>query len=522
MGNYVNPNNINLQLDRNTPIYVDKSMAIAEINKLVNTNQRFVCMSRARRFGKTTVGNMLAAYYSKGCDSRHLFADLKIASDPSFEKYLNKLNVIQIDLGSLCSTYKGEDIIALAESEVCRELRKQFPNVEIESDRLEMALRRIYSATQEQFVIIIDEYDVLVRTQTKREYFEHFLDFLNGLFKNVNLAPAIALAYITGILPIVRDKVQSKLNMFREYTMLNAGRLASCIGFTNEEVQALCKEHNLDFEECKRWYDGYNLNGVEIYNSNSVVFAMENQEMANYWNKTGTFDVLTTYLQMNFKGVLDDVRTMLGGGHVDVNTTTYMNTMDCFRTKNDVFTYLMHIGYLAYDRVNKQCYIPNREIYDEWVNAIETLPDYETCFDLIQNSKQLLQATLEGDAEAAAKALDIAHSQICNNLSYNNEHTFQSVIHLAYLYAREKYTIIKELPSGKGYADVAFIPYVPNVPAVIIELKRNKSAGTALTQIEEKRYFDCLEKYQGDLLFVGVNYDDETKVHTCEIKKFVK
>ncbi len=522
MGNYVNPNNINLQVDRNTPIYVDKSMAIAEINKLVNTNQRFICMSRARRFGKTTVGNMLAAYYSKGCDSRHLFADLKIASDPSFEKYLNKLNVIQIDLGSLCSTYKGEDIITLAESEVCRELRDQFPNVEIESDRLEMALRRIYSATQEQFVIIIDEYDVLVRTQTKREYFEHFLDFLNGLFKNVNLAPAIALAYITGILPIVRDKVQSKLNMFREYTMLNAGRLASCIGFTNEEVQALCKEHNLDFEECKRWYDGYNLNGVEIYNSNSVVQAAMDGKYRSYWSKTGSYEALKDYILMDFEGILDDVKFMIGGGKVEVDTDSYLNTMTDFHSKNDVFTYLLHLGYLAFDEDESLCYIPNREVRDEWIQSIKLAPDYKGVMELVNNSKKLIEATAECDSEAVATALDKAHTQICNNLNYNNEGTFQAVICLAYFYANLKYTIVKELPSGKGYADVAFIPYVPNVPAVIIELKRNKSAGTALTQIEEKRYFDCLEKYQGDLLFVGVNYDDETKVHTCEIKKFVK
>jgi len=524
MGNYVNPNYANFEEALNSPIYVDKSMVIAEINKLVKTTGKYICMSRARRFGKTMMGNMLAAYYSKGCDSRHLFADLKIARDPSFEKYLNKLNVIKFDLNGLYSSHRNEDIIELVTSRVREELVAQFPQAGITpaDKELEACLLKIYAATQEQFVIIIDEYDVLVREQTRREYFEHFLGFLNGMFKNAELAPAIALAYITGILPVVRDKVQSKLNMFREYTMLNAGKLASSIGFTNEEVESLCKEHGLDFEECKRWYDGYNLNGIEIYNSNSVVVAMDNQRMENYWNQTGSFDALRNYILMDFEGILEDVKIMIAGGKVDVDTLSYLNTMTDFRCKDDVFTYLMHLGYLAYDSNEKQCYIPNREVRDEWIQSIKLAPDYKGVMELVNNSKKLIEATAECDAEAVAIALDKAHTQICNNLNYNNEGTFQAVICLAYFYANLKYTIVKELPSGKGYADVAFIPYVPNVPAVIIELKRNKSAGTALTQIEEKRYFDCLEKYQGDLLFVGVNYDDETKVHTCEIKKFVK
>ncbi len=524
MGNYVNPNNINLQLDRNTPIYVDKSMAIAEINKLVNTNQRFICMSRARRFGKTMVGNMLAAYYSKGCDSRHLFADLKIAKDPCFEKYLNKLNVIKFDIGAIYTANPNKDVIELITKRIRKELIAQFPTADIEEDddTIESCLLKIYAATQEQFVFIIDEYDALIRERTPQEYFGHFLSFLNGLFKNPELSPAIALAYITGILPIVRDKVQSKLNIFEEYSMLGAAPLSSCIGFTNDEVKALCNAHNMDFEECKRWYDGYNLNGVEIYNSNSVVKAMRAKEFSGNWNQTGAFNILLDYILMDFEGILEDVKFMIGGGKVDVDTLSYLNTLTDFRCKDDVFTYLMHLGYLAYDRVNKQCYIPNREVRDEWIQSIKLAPDYKGVMELVNNSKKLIEATAECDSEAVATALDKAHTQICNNLNYNNEGTFQAVICLAYFYANLKYTIVKELPSGKGYADVAFIPYVPNVPAVIIELKRNKSAGTALTQIEEKRYFDCLEKYQGDLLFVGVNYDDETKVHTCKIKKFVK
>ena len=522
MGIYVNPNNANFEEALNSPIFVDKSMAIAQVNKLVKTTGKYACVSRARRFGKTMVGNMLAAYYSKGCDSRALFENLKIAKDLSFEKYLNKLNVIQLDLNALYSSHRDEDIIALAEREVARELRQQFPQAGIESDNMDFAIKRVYESTGEQFVIIIDEYDVLVREKTPRDYFEHFLSFLNGMFKNVNLAPAIALAYITGILPIVRDRVQSKLNMFREYTMLDAGALAGCIGFTDDEVRALCEEHNMDFEECKRWYDGYRLKDVEVYNSNSVVKAMQNGEFENYWNKTGSFEAVSNFIQLNFEGTLDDVKTMIGGGRVDVNTLSFLNTMTDFRCKDDVFTYLIHLGYLAYDRKEKQCYIPNREVRDEWVSAIRFDANYKSLFNMINASKQLVESTIEGDGETVAAALDAAHSEICNNLSYNNEYAFQSAIGLAYFYANLKYTVVREMPTGKGVADIAFIPYVPNTPALIVELKCNQCAQTALDQIKAKNYRQCLSQYTGDLLFVGVNYDRETKKHECRIEKFVK
>ena len=342
------------------------------------------------------------------------------------------------------------------------------------------------------------------------------------MFKNDNLAPAIALAYLTGILPVVRDKVQSKLNVFREYTMVGASRLSEFVGFTAEEVQALCQENGLDFEECKRWYDGYNLNGIEIYSPNSIVEAIDNGEICSYWTQTGSYEALKNYILMDFEGILQDVKTMIGGGRVDVNVYSYLNTMTDFHNKDDVFTYLVHLGYLAYDRKEQQCYIPNREVRDQWILSVQQSPDYKGLMELVNASKLLVANTIEGNAEDVGTALNKSHEQICNNLNYNNEGTFQSVICLAYFYANLKYTIIKECPAGKGVADVVMIPYVPNTPALIIELKRNACEKTALTQIREKQYGAALEKYSGDLLFVGVNYDEKTKEHRCVIEKFVK
>ena len=534
MGIYVNPNNVTFQKCLNSPIYVDKSMLIAEINKIVNSEKCFVCVSRARRFGKTMAGNMLSAYFSRGSNSRELFADLKIAKDASYEKYLNKLNVIKFDLNAFYSNRTKDEIITQVDSTkrnivpifteaICKELNQQFPDVGIsESDSVADALLKIYAQTGEQFVIIIDEYDVLIRERVADSVFESYLAFLNAMFKNADLSPAIALAYITGILPIVRDKVQSKLNMFDEYTMRDSWSLAEFVGFTTDEVHDLCEKYSVDFEECKRWYDGYNINGIETYSPESIVSTIRRKYFQSYWTQTGSYEALQNYILMNFDGILDDVKTMIAGGRVHVNVDSYLNTMTDFHCKDDVFTYLVHLGYLAYNRDEQQCYIPNREVRDQWILSVRPSPDYKVLIELVDSSKQLMDSTIEGNSKAVADALNKAHEQICNNLNYNNEGTFQSVICLAYFYANLKYTIVKEFPAGKGVADVVMIPYVPNTPALIIELKRNACEKTALAQIQAKNYGDALEKYSGDLLFVGVNYDEKTKEHRCIIEKFQK
>ena len=219
---------------------------------------------------------------------------------------------------------------------------------------------------------------------------------------------------------------------------------------------------------------------------------------------------------------IQDVIKMLAGESVDVNVTRYMNTMTDFSTRGDAFTYLIHLGYLAYDRENKTCHIPNKEVRLEWFNALEANADYAVTNKIIQDSKGLLAETIRKNADAVAKALDISHIHVTSNRSYNNEDALQSAIYLSYIYALNKYTVIKEMTTGKGFADVVFIPFVPDIPAMIIELKRNGSAESAMNQIKEKKYFDSLSHYSGNLLFVGINYDEESKTHTCKIEELEK
>lgn len=323
-------------------------------------------------------------------------------------------------------------------------------------------------------------------------------------------------------LPIMRDKVQSKLNTFHEYTMLNAAPFAEFVGFTQEEVKSLCEKYGCSYEECKSWYDGYHLDEYEIYNPQAVYNAMVTKKFKSYWSKTSSYTVVAEKIRMNFKGTKDDVITMLGGGRVRVNVEKYENRMDVLNSKDDVFTYLIHLGYLAYDEEEEECYIPNREILKEWRNAIDDDEEYAETNKIISDSRDLLEATIEGDEEVVAAALDRSHYHVTSNLSYNNEKSLQSAIYLAYIYALKKYIISKEMPAGKGYADIVYIPFDKTKSALIVELKRNGSTETALPQIKEKQYFACLDSWQGDILFVGVNYDEKTKKHECKIERFVK
>ena len=356
-----------------------------------------------------------------------------------------------------------------------------------------------------------------------QELFDNYLSFLNGLFKDTTLRPALALAYITGIMPIVRDKVQSKLNEFSEYTMLDAGQFAPYIGFTKEEVHDLCDKYGMPFDEMERWYDGYDLSDdVSLLNPKSVVSSISRKRMGNYWSATGSFEVLKDYILRDFSGIRQDVVSMISGDWIPVNVTKFQNTLKSITNKDNVFTYLIHLGYLSYNYKDGTCGIPNEEVRMEWVNAIDDENDYNAIMSIINTSKRLLDETIKGNEEAVATALDAAHAQITNPLTYNDEHSFQSAICLAYFYANTRYTLIKEMPTGKGYADLVLIPYLPNIPAMVIELKHNKSTESALNQIKERNYNQALGLYYDNLLFVGINYDKETKKHTCKIERFVK
>ena len=528
MGIYLNPDSSRFEEAVNSDIYIDKTGLLNYTNSVLHTMQKYICISRPRRFGKSIAANMLAAYYSRGCDARELFSQFEIAKSDTFEKHLNQYNTIFVNMQEMLSRSKNvQELVARFQKLIIRELKSEYPEVEyFDEDDLTLCMQDVYVQTKQTFVIIIDEWDCIFREyKTDREAQEKYLDFLRAWLKDQEY---IALAYMTGILPIKKYGSHSALNMFSEYSMINPREMAEFFGFTEDEVRSLCAEYKRNFEEAQAWYDGYELMTMDgenpkiyaMYSPKSVVDAMLSGLFDNYWNQTETYEALKVYIQMNFDGLKDAIVRMLAGDRIQINTGTFSNDMTTFQNRDDVLTLLVHLGYLSYRWQDKTVSIPNKEVSQEYVNAISTM-DWNEVIESVKDSKNLLEAMWTKDADAVAAGIDKAHKEI-SSLQYNNENSLACTINLAFYFAREYYTIIREFPSGKGFADLCFIPRKMHTdkPAAVIELKWDKSAEGAISQIKDRQYVEGLKEFQGNLLLVGVNYDKDTKKHTCMIEEF--
>lgn len=522
MGIYLNPGNIDFQQALNSKIYVDKSMLIEYVNSVIYTEQKFICVSRPRRFGKSMAANMLTAYYSRGCDSKEMFSRLKMANSESFEKHLNKYNVIHINMVNFLERSESiDDMLDYLKKRLLHEIKKENGDVDcFDWNDLISVLDEVFQDKKIPFIFIIDEWDCIFRVHKRDENSQtKYLNFLRGLLKDQSY---VALAYMTGILPIKKYGEHSAINAFYEYSMTDAEPISEFTGFTESEVKELCIKYDKSFSEMKRWYDGYNLNGISIYNPKSVVESILRGQFNNYWTSTETYEALKIYIEMNFDGLKDTIIELLAGEKVVIDTTTFTNDMVTFVTKDDVLTLLIHLGYLTYDFYTKEVSIPNYEISEQFASTIKVMGWSEVANSLKQ-SDELLKATLNCNEEKVAELIDKAHNDNTSILKYNDENSLSCVISLAYYSARKTYTIDRELPAGKGYADLFFRPRKNNGnPAMIVELKYDQSAEGAIEQIKKKQYTDCLKDYLGEILLVGINYDKDDKCHTCKIEKIIK
>ena len=525
MGTYINVGNEGFQRVRRSE-YVDKSGLIDVVNNTLFTEQSLSCVTRCRRFGKSMAAKMLCAYYDYSCDSRKLFADLEIASHPSFEEHLNKYPVIYLDITNF--TTRGipcMDIVPAIQQEVKEELCRLYPDAESNpKDDLMAALIKIADCYNIRFIMIIDEWDAICREASgESASMDKYVNFLRRLFKGSNTAQVFAGVYMTGILPIKKYKTESALNNFMEYSMVEPGNMGQYFGFTKNEVKALASKYGMDFDELEKWYDGYQIGDeLSIFNPNSVIQAVTRRRCKSYWASTGAFDAVANYIQMNFEGLKDDIIRMLAGGRVKVKTTKFQNDISVIRSRDDVLTVLIHLGYLSYEWRKKECYIPNYEVAGEMENAVEDT-NWTNVIKSLQRSEDLLQATLDCDCEAVARGVDAAHDENTSILSYNNENSLACVLSIAYYYAHNDYVIHRELASGKGFADLVLIPR-KNVtsPAIVLELKYDKDADSAIEQIKRKEYPAKIAEHTDDLLLVGINYDKEKKTHECKIEKFTE
>lgn len=527
MGSYLNPGNKGFRESLNSEIYVDKTGLIERTNALLDTREKYICVSRPRRFGKSMAADMLAAYYGQDTDSEALFQNLYIETCPSFREHLNKYNVVKLNMQDfLSASHSVQHMLGRIQKYVIFDLTDAYETIRYRDETdLVQVMKDVYAATKHPFIILIDEWDCLFREyQQDQDAQKKYLDFLRMWLKDKDY---VSLAYMTGILPIKKYGTHSALNMFSEYSMINPREMAKYFGFTEAEVKNLCERYDRSFEETRAWYDGYEVLTVEnntqqvceLYSPKSVVEAMKSGIFDNYWNQTETYEALKVYVQLNFDGLKDAVVKMLAGERIPINTGTFSNDMTTFQCRDDVLTLLVHLGYLGYHWPDKTVFIPNKEIAQEYINAISMM-DWHEVIDSINASKKLLEALWNGEEAAVADGIDHAHSEI-SILQYNDENSLSCTIHLAFYFAREYYTIIRELPTGKGFADICFLPrkLYADKPAVIIELKWDRDVHGAIAQIQERRYPAALKDYHGNLILAGISYDKKTKRHSCLIEK---
>ena len=526
MALYLNVGNESFQESLNSIIYVDKSPLIEILNRSIKTKNKYFCLSRPRRFGKSVTAQMICSYYAKGQDCSPLFDDLKIASFDDYKKHLNQYDVISINISDEFSraSHNVKSMTDILTKSIVRELKEEYPNCVISSPEfLDLTLQEVYNYSKVPFVFVIDEWDCIMREKKEDpDSLKQYLEWLKAIFKD---KPYVGLAYMTGILPVKKYGSHSALNMFTEYSMTEPLNLGQYIGFTENEVKDICKQHDVAFNQMQQWYDGYSFKDVpHIYNPNSVVNAATYKKFISYWTKTETFESLQEYIDMNMEGLRDDIVKLIAGEDVIVDVSTFSNDMVTFHSKDDVLTLLIHLGYLAIKgstNLGVIVHIPNEEIKLEFKTCVKNNNRYAGVYDLIKNTDVLLNDIWSLNSEAVAKIFDEAHQDHTSILTYNNENSLANVIAISlFLSTTNTYNVVRELPTGKGYADLVYLPKPGvNKPALLIELKFDKSAQTAITQIKEKNYLQFFKDYKGEVLLVGINYSKDTKTHQCIIER---
>lgn len=500
----------------NSEYFVDKSTIIESINKRIKTNTKYICITKPRRFGKTSILNMLASFYCKVYDARPLFDQMAISKSEGYTVHLNKYNVINMCLSNLPdkgSSYS--DYIGLIKKSLKNDIIAAYPELKNQEFN---NISDLLAATNDNFIFMIDEWDYIFSHNLYIENQADFLEFLRNLLKD---RPYVALAYMTGVLPIKQYSTGSALNMFKEYTMLNDPFFGKYFGFTENEVEMLCqKQSRLTLSEISEWYDGYQTkDGSCLYNPRSVVCALEDGICQSYWTKTGKMDEVLFFLKYNIGEVRDDVVKMVN--HLPVHLEIkkeYTAGQESPAARKEIYAAMIIYGLLSYN--DGELKIPNKELMIEFETALED-DEFGYIAELVRNSSEILNATLNKKADFVASALHNIHNSELPVLKYNDENSLSCVVTLAYLSARNKYKIEREEKSGKGFADFIFYPRRKNLPGIVIELKADCKPETAIRQIIEKEYCEKLKKENiKDILIVGISYDSHQKEHQCIIEEF--
>ena len=496
--------------------FIDKSLIIDRLNEVIETSDKYICITRPRRFGKSSVADMLGAYYSKGLNSKELFDNLNISKVQSYKEYLNKYNVISISFNKLPNKIGSYDeYISLIQETIKDDIKTTYPHIEFKSF---YTISDMLFATQEKFIFILDEWDYIFSNNLFEENQNDYLEFLRNLLKD---QPYVALCYMTGVLPIKKYSSGSALNMFDEYTFLKDRIFGEYFGFTEEEVIEICnKNGKMNFKELESWYNGYfTATEIKIYNPRSVVKALQNNYCDSYWTNTGEMNEVAEYLKYNVLDIREEVIEMVSGEEIDIIINEEFRAgQGVPRNKEEIYSAMIVLGFLSY--YDGYLKIPNRELMKEFEKALKD-ESFGYVSEIIENSKTMLKSTINGDTKKVEAILHDIHNSEIPILQYNDENSLSCVLTLAYLSARDTYRIEREEKTGKGYADFTFHPRRKNDIPFIVELKKDEEPEIAINQIKEKEYIQKFRDANKNkkILAVAICYDSKNKEHKCKIEE---
>lgn len=522
-----------------SPYFVDKTLMLRELFPYVSAGNRHICITRPRRFGKTIMANMISSFFQKASDSSDVFDSLAISQVDDYRRYKNQYNVIRIDFSKMprnCDSYT--QYIERIEALLIEDVKEAYPQVKInEADAVGDILESVFVQCGEKFIFVLDEWDFIFHRDFINDIDkEKYVAFLSNLLKD---RPYVVLSYMTGILPIAKYSSGSELNMFAEFTMVNSPMFGEYFGFTDDEVDDLyrryiveCdrqhKEKSVTRKGLRDWYNGYyTKSGERVYNPRSVVFALQFNNLANYWTSSGPYDEIYYYIRNNISDVRDDLALMISGESVTAKIQEYAATSMNLSTRDEIYSAMVVYGFLSY--LNGKVCIPNRELMEKFDELIVKNESLGYVYRLAKESEKMLKATLAGDTLTMERILEFAHNTEVPLLSYNHETELSAIVNLVYLAVRDSYRVEREDKAGTGYVDFIFYPYDTTADCIILELKVDHTPDEAIAQIIDKKYaLKFMPKlagqkiYTGRILAVGIGYWKESKKHSCKVEEISK
>lgn len=522
-----------------SPYFVDKTLMLRELFPYVSAGNRHICITRPRRFGKTIMANMISSFFQKASDSSDVFDGLAISQVDDYRRYKNQYNVIRIDFSKMprnCDSYT--QYIERIEALLIEDVKEAYPQVKInEADAVGDILESVFVQCGEKFIFVLDEWDFIFHRDFINDIDkEKYVAFLSNLLKD---RPYVVLSYMTGILPIAKYSSGSELNMFAEFTMVNSPMFGEYFGFTDDEVDDLyrryiveCdrqhKEKSVTRKGLRDWYNGYyTKSGERVYNPRSVVFALQFNNLANYWTSSGPYDEIYYYIRNNISDVRDDLALMISGESVTAKIQEYAATSMNLSTRDEIYSAMVVYGFLSY--LNGKVCIPNRELMEKFDELLVKNESLGYVYRLAKESEKMLKATLAGDTLTMERILEFAHNTEVPLLSYNHETELSAIVNLVYLAARDSYRVEREDKAGTGYVDFIFYPYDTTADCIILELKVDHTPDEAIAQIIDKKYaLKFMPKlagqkiYTGRILAVGIGYWKESKKHSCKVEEILK